>query len=126
MTALNEDTNIIIILYIYVLHWIIKHVVPTNQSDCLKHLSSRAYNNGICTLGQSACISLRTRRLQRWIHFLVYKLPSEPKGGLLHVGEINSSIYGKSGQRNIICVFVMDCPTVWKHFDVFVWLVTVL
>ena len=48
------------------------------------------------------------------------------KGGLLYVGEINSSIYGKSGQRNIICVFVMDCPTVWKHFDVFVWLVTVL
>ena len=29
-----------------------------------------------------------------------------------NVGEINSSIYRKSGQRNIICVFVMDCPTV--------------
>ena len=40
-------------------------------------------------------------------------------GRLLNVGEINSSSYGKSGQRNIICVFVMDCPTVCKHFDVF-------
>ena len=109
---------------------IIKHVVPTNQSDCLKHLSSHAYNDGICTLantwGNGHAYHSVASRLQRRRHFLVYKLPSEPAGGLLHVGEINSSIYGKSGQRNIICVFVMDCPTVWKHFDVFVWLVTVL
>ena len=33
--------------------FIIKHVVPTNQSDCLKHLSSHAYNDVICTLANT-------------------------------------------------------------------------
>ena len=116
-----------------------QHVVPTNQSDCLKHFLAVLIITIHARLGKGhECITPRQALLQSLLVATTRaggftSLITEPadsaallKGGLLYVGEINSSIYGKSGQRNIICVFVMDCPTVWKHFDVFVWLVTVL
>ena len=62
--------------------FIIKHVVPTNQSDCLKHLSNSADNDDACTLGNTwgkgHAYHSAASLLQRWLHFLVYKLPSEP------------------------------------------------
>ena len=45
MRQRSADGNCAIIKYT-----IIKHVVPTNQSDCLKHLSSHAYNDSIAHL----------------------------------------------------------------------------
>ena len=68
-----------------------KHVVPTNQSDCLKHLSNSADNDDACTLGNTwekgmhitprqAKFAASCNNKCRWLHFLDYKPAAAERG----------------------------------------------